>query len=102
MQILYETAIRGLKMVAVQVQQDIRQHSSAQKSILAIQRAQNVGNLPKSRHSTFHFITIQIRVVLAEFLYKIMRQSWFFSMSISAKVLDKKVGIVAGFWNFEF
>ena len=65
------------------MQQDIRQHSSAQKSILANQRAQNVGTLPKSRHSTFHFITIQIRGVWAEqfqnysskFFYKIMRQS---------------------------
>ena len=70
-------------MVAVQVQQDIRQHSRAQKSISANQRAQNVGTLPKSRHSTFHFITIQIRAILAEqyqnyssrIFYKIMRQS---------------------------
>ena len=70
-------------MDAVQVQQDIREHSSAKKSISANQRAQNVGTLPKSRHSTFHYITIQIRAVLAEqyqnyssrIFYKIMRQS---------------------------
>ena len=75
--------LEDIKLVAVQVQQDIRQHSRAQKSISANQRAQNVRTLPKSRHSTFHFITIQIRAVLAEqyqnyssrIFYKIMRQS---------------------------
>ena len=74
---------RDCKIVAVQVQKDIRQHGKAHKSISANQRAQNVGTLPKSRHSTFHFITIQIRAVLAEqyqnyssrIFYKIMRQS---------------------------
>ena len=83
-------------MVAVQVQQDIRQHSRAQKSISANQRAQNVGTLPKSRHSTFHFITIQIRAVLAEqyqnYSSRIFLQNhetiMIFSMSISAKGLD--------------
>ena len=83
-------------MVAVQVQQDIRQHSRAQKSISANQRAQNVGTLPKSRHSTFHFITIQIRAILAEqypnYSSRIFLQDYetilISLMSISAKVLD--------------
>ena len=79
----YQTAIEGLKMVVVQVQQDIKQHSRAQKAISANQRAQNVRTLPKSRHSIFHFITIQIRALFAEqyenyssrIFYKVMRQS---------------------------
>ena len=53
-------------MDAVQVQQDIREHSSAQKSISANQIAKNVEILPKSRHQTFHFITILIWAVLVE------------------------------------
>ena len=53
-------------MVAVHVQQDIRQHSSIQKSILANQRAKNFGILPKSRHQTFHLITTLILAILAE------------------------------------
>ena len=80
---LFREENRLLGCLTVQVQKNIRQYSKAQKSISANQRAQNVGTLQKSRHSTFHFITIQIRAVLAEqyqnyssrIFYKIMRQS---------------------------
>ena len=73
---LFQLQIQGRGLIVL----DLFERDQNEQANPAV--AQNVGTLPESRHSTFHFITIQIRAVLAEqyqnyssrIFYKIMRQ----------------------------